>query len=81
MSHPVTELKGHKHTMRYKTRIKNPDGAATQVGSFPCTMQCKFRIVASKALKNILSVLFMFYLYLIVNKVGRKWGEFQLVVQ
>ena len=57
-----------------KTRTKIPDGAKTQVRPFPHTMQCRFR--SSKDFFLLLRcVLFMFYLYLIGNKVGIKWGR------
>ena len=49
-------------------------------GLFHVQWQCRFRTLVSMLNNFFICFIFMFYLYLIINKLLRKWVEFQLVI-
>ena len=71
---PSISSNGVRQELKMQTALQH------ELGLFPVQWQCRFRILASKV-GFLLFCLFMFYLYLIVNELCRKWVEFQSINQ
>ena len=52
-----------------------------KLGLFPVQWQCRFRTLGSNVFFMVGFFSFMFYLYLMINKLNRKWVEFHLFIQ
>ena len=76
---PHSELPVLSLSYGVRQRTKIPDGAVTQGGSFNIQGNVDLELLPVTFFYRYF-FLIHFYLYLIVNKVSRKWVEFQLVV-
>ena len=71
IKHKWIEDNGVRQELKFQMVLRH------KLGLLPVQWQCRFRTLGSAFFKYI----FRFSLYLMINKLHRKWVEFQLIIQ